>query len=82
MKDYLSVVMQGKKIMTLMSFKNIMELLPESRFVRVHKSFVVAMDKIKSIERNRIEINERLIPISETYKDEFYAMLKSKNYMI
>lgn len=82
MKDYLSIAMQGKKIMTLMSFKDIMELLPKSRFVRVHKSFVVAVEKIKNIERNRIKINERLIPISETYKVEFYALLKNRNYMI
>ncbi|TMU54578.1 LytR/AlgR family response regulator transcription factor [Flagellimonas algicola] len=82
MKDYLSLVMKDKKIMTLMSFQKILDLLPNTNFVRVHKSFVVAIDKIESIERNRIKINERLIPISEGFKDSFFEFLKKKNYLI
>lgn len=82
MKDYLSVVLGDKRIMTLMSFQAILQLLPASRFVRVHKSYIVALDKIRSIERNRIRIDEELIPVSDTYKDHFVSLLKSRNHMI
>jgi DNA-binding LytR/AlgR family response regulator len=82
MKDYLAVITKDKKIMTLMSFKSIMELLPESRFVRVHKSFIVAIDKITSIERSRIIVKEKLLPISDTYKDDFFDLLKNKKHII
>lgn len=82
MKDYLSIVLADKRIMTLMSFNSMLQLLPPSRFVRVHKSFIVALDKIRSIERNRIRIAEELIPVSDTYKDQFVSLLKSRNHMI
>ena len=82
MKDYLSIVLTDKKIMTLMSFSDIMELLPATMFARVHKSFIVALGKIKSIERARISIKDKVIPISETYRERFYQSLKDKNYML
>lgn len=72
MSEYLRVVTEDKKIMTLLSFKNIEEILPKSKFVRVHKSFMVAIEKIDSVERNRVKINDMLIPISESYKNLFY----------
>jgi DNA-binding LytR/AlgR family response regulator len=82
MRDYLLIVTKGKKIMTLLSFNRIMEILPISKFQRVHKSFIIAIDKIESIERNRIKLNNRLIPISETYKNDFINLLKNNNLMI
>jgi DNA-binding LytR/AlgR family response regulator len=59
-----------------------MEILPVSKFQRVHKSFLVAVDKIESIEKNRIKVNNRLIPISETYKNDFINLLKNNKLMI
>lgn len=76
LKDYLIVQTKDEKILTLQSFKNLMLQLPEMGFIRVHKSFVVAANKIESIERHRIKIKEKLIPISDTYKEGFYKMLK------
>ncbi|MBN1182487.1 MAG: response regulator transcription factor [Bacteroidales bacterium] len=74
--EYLQIVTPGKKIMTLQNFKSIEETLQNSNFVRVHKSFIVAFDKIESIERNRIKIKDVLIPVSDTYKEEFYSRIK------
>lgn len=82
MKDYLKVVTSDKKIMTLLSFKNIMYLLPDSEFIRVHNSYIVALSKIENIERNRIRISNQLIPISDTYKDHFYDLLRDRKYLI
>jgi DNA-binding LytR/AlgR family response regulator len=76
MKDYLRLVCTDKKIMTLQSFAKIEESLPENKFCRVHKSFIVAIDKIKSIERGVILIADQRIPVSNTYKDLFFSKIK------
>jgi len=77
MKDYLRIHTPAKKIMTLQSFNRILEHLPDKKFKRVHNSFVIALNKIESIERNRIKIGETLIPISDKYKDSFFSSIKS-----
>ena len=82
MKDYLQICTSEKKIMTLLSFGNILELLPSEEFVRVHNSYIVSISKIENIEKNRIKIGEKLIPISDSYKDTFYNLLKERKYMI
>ncbi|MGA2406600.1 MAG: LytTR family DNA-binding domain-containing protein [Bacteroidales bacterium] len=76
MKDYLRIVCTDKKIMTLQSFAKIEESLPANKFCRVHKSFIVAIDKIKSIERGVILIADQRIPVSNTYKDSFFSKIK------
>jgi DNA-binding LytR/AlgR family response regulator len=76
MKDYLRIICTSKKIMTLQSFSRIEESLPANKFCRVHKSFIVALDKIKSIERGVIVIADQRIPVSNTYKDNFFTKIK------
>jgi len=76
MKDYLRIVCTNKKIMTLQSFAKIEESLLSKKFCRVHKSFIVAIDKIKSIERGVIIIADQRIPVSNTYKENFFSKIK------
>ena len=76
MKDYLQIHTKEEKIMTLLNFAKMEELLPSQGFARVHRSFLVAIDKIDHIEKNRIRIANQVIPISDTYADAFYKMLK------
>jgi DNA-binding LytR/AlgR family response regulator len=76
MKDYLRIICTGKKIMTLQSFTKIEESLPANKFCRVHKSFIVAIDKIKSVERGVILIADQRIPVSNTYKDIFFSKIR------
>ncbi len=82
MSEYLGIITTQKRIMTLQNFSTIVKILPDDNFVRVHKSYLVAIDKIKSIERNRIKIGDKIIPISDTYKDTFFEKLKNKNIII
>ena len=65
-----------EKIMTLMTFTRLEELLHSANFIRVHKSFMVAIDKIEHIEKNRIRIAGQVIPVSETYSETFFKSLK------
>ncbi len=76
MKDYLRIICNDKKIMTLQSFSKLEESLPPRRFCRVHKSFIVAIDKIKSVERGIIIIGDQRIPLSNTYKDDFFSRIR------
>jgi two-component system LytT family response regulator len=76
MKDYLRIVCNDKKLMTLQSFGQIENLLPSKRFCRVHKSYIVAIDKIESIERAIIKIGDKRIPVSDSYRENFFRILK------
>ena len=78
MKDYLRIVTKSEKIMTLQSFSSLEKLLPSHDFVRVHKSYIVAINKIECIERRGIKIKEMYIPIGDIYKMNFMDILKQR----
>ena len=78
MRDYLRIHTLNKKIMTLQNFSELEKLIPSSAVCRVHKSFMVALNKIESIERSRIKIAGQMIPISDSYKEAFLQLIKSK----
>jgi len=59
--------------------KKMEDALPERHFVRVHKSYIVALNKIDSIERSRIFIGEKIIPVGDTYRDQFFKMIEDRN---
>jgi DNA-binding LytR/AlgR family response regulator len=73
--DYLQIVTNNAKTLTLTTLKNIEEILPSGRFFRVHKSFIVALDKIKSVEYARIHLDQLTIPIGDAYRDSFWQKL-------
>jgi DNA-binding LytR/AlgR family response regulator len=75
MKNYIKIFTKADKVLTLQSFKKTEQMLSPDRFIRVHKSFIVAIDQIDFIERNRICIGDIRIPIGETYKEAFYKIL-------
>ena len=81
MKDYLAIHTTQERILTLMSFNDLLDKLPAKNFIRIHKSFVVAIDKIKEIEKARVIIGETPVPIGETYKTAFMNRLKSEGLM-
>ncbi len=76
LKDYLKIhVNTNKPVLTLMSFKEIQNLLPTNNFLRVHRSFIVNVNKIDSIQRSKIVIDDVRIPIGESYKSEFFSRI-------
>lgn len=76
MNEYLQVVTHQHKFMTLQNFRDMEALLFSDNFTRVHKSFIVALDKIEKIERNVIIIRDKRIPVGKSYKEEFNEILK------
>ena len=75
MRDYRCIHTSAKRTLSPITFQELEAELPAARFCRVHKSFMVALDKIDSVERNRIRIKDTYIPISDTYKDKFYQLI-------
>lgn len=79
LKDYISIFTIKERVVTLQNMKKMEEILPSSHFVRVHRSYIVALDKIASIERGRIYISDKIIPVGDTYRDEFFKYIGDKN---
>ncbi|MHA4893510.1 LytR/AlgR family response regulator transcription factor [Pedobacter sp. PWIIR3] len=79
LKDYISIYTKAERIITLQNMKKMEETLPQGQFIRVHKSYIISLDKIESIERSRIAINGKIIPIGDTYRDEFFRRIDNKN---
>ncbi|WP_114782301.1 LytR/AlgR family response regulator transcription factor [Botryobacter ruber] len=79
LKDYVIIQTKDQKIITLLSMNKMMEKLPPSKFLRVHRSFIVALQKIDSIEKSRIRIGNKEIPIGEVYKDQFLKWVEENN---
>lgn len=71
MGDYRKVVTSDKNIMTLQTFKDFETILPADKFCRVHNSYIVSIERIEKIERNRITIQKKVIPISNSYSKTF-----------
>lgn len=70
-----------RKYMTLMPLKRIWEILPNSKFIQVHKSFVVAIDKIKALEKTRLQLTKDTIPLSRNYKEKVYENVISQSVL-
>lgn len=81
MKDYIWIQTINKKIITLQTMKNLSLYLPENRFLRVHKSYIVSLEHIDCIDRNRVVIGQERIPIGETFRPAFFKNLKEQELL-
>ncbi len=81
LKDYVKIWLTGrsKPILTLISLKKLEKELPSGKFMRIHRSFIIALNKIESVERNRVIINNERITIAEQYKDKFQEFLENRS---
>jgi DNA-binding LytR/AlgR family response regulator len=75
MRDYRRIFTIGKQILTLETFGELEQRIPSSIACRVHKSYMVALDKIDSVERDLIRVGKIEIPVSETYRSRFMQLL-------
>ncbi|MEX1384542.1 LytR/AlgR family response regulator transcription factor [Lutibacter sp.] len=81
MREYVRIhLINEKPIMTLLSMKVVAQQLPSNSFMRVHRSYIVNLNMITTIERNRIVFDKVYIPVSEQYKEDFQQFI-SKNFL-
>lgn len=82
-KDYVKIWQHGGKepIMSQMSMKSFEQgILPPERFLRIHRSFIIALDKISYVERGQVIINDFRITIGEAYKDRFMSYMAGRSF--
>lgn len=81
LKDYVKIWISGqsKPVLTLMSLKTLEEELPREQFMRVHRSFIVSLDKIEAIDRGQILINKEYITVADQYKERFQAYISNRS---
>lgn len=81
LKDYVKIYTEDnpKPILSLMSMKAMEELLPATRFMRVHRSFIVQKEQIRIVDRARIVFGKTYIPVSDSYKQAFQAFLDERS---
>lgn len=77
--DYMKVVTDSGQLLVNETMKKMLEDFPATGFIRVHKSFIVAISKIKYIEGNYMQVADKNIPIGATYSDEFFSKFERKN---
>lgn len=77
LKDYVRFYLEsGEKVMSLMSMKRLEDYLPHPEFLRTHRSYIVHMSKVQSVDRLRIVFGDQYIPVSDNYKDEVMNFLE------
>lgn len=79
MRDYVAIHTNQQRVLTLTSMTNMVKRLPSDMFMRVHKSYIIGLQHISLIQQNRVIINEKEIPISNSYKDELSKYIEDSN---
>ena len=82
LKDYIKVVTSGKTIFTKHAISTLEENLPKQNFLRIHRSFIVAVNKIDSYNTEVIEIARQELPISRMYRHEVEKVLHNKKHLL
>lgn len=70
--DYLTIYTPDKKLIVRMTLKTIIEQLPDDKFIRVHRSYIVPLEKIENVRNKVIHVSGKKIPIGSKYEKEFY----------
>ncbi|QNE40933.1 response regulator transcription factor [Hymenobacter sp. NBH84] len=78
LKNYVSIVTPGQRVVTYQTLKDLSEQLPQPPFLRVHKSYLVSLDKIRMVDGNTIYIEDQQIPVGETYRDTLFRLVRDR----
>jgi DNA-binding LytR/AlgR family response regulator len=76
LKNYVSVYTPGQRIVTYQTLRDLETALPQPPFIRVHRSYILSIDKIRMVDGNIVYIGDHSIPIGETYRDGFFKLIR------
>jgi len=76
-QNYIAIVTADRQVLSLQNIKSIEEKLPAGHFVRVHKSYIIAINKINVIEKSNIQIGKNNIPVGDAYRDAFFTRINT-----
>lgn len=78
LKNYVSIYTATQRIITYQSLRELEVDLPKPPFYRIHKSYIISLEKIKMIDGNTIYINDQSLPVGDTYKEEFFKVVRER----
>lgn len=78
LKDYVTIHTRQQKVVSLQRMKTLEEQLPAEKFIRIHNSYIVALDAIDSVHKDKVQIGQTFIPVGDTYKKSFKEFLDDK----
>lgn len=80
LKDYVKIVTISRErpVVTLMNLKNIEAMLPSERFVRIHRSYIAALDRIESFDRSGVSVGSARLPVGDTYRRRLLPLLSGQ----
>jgi DNA-binding LytR/AlgR family response regulator len=78
LSNYVSIQLPAQRVVTYQTLKELAETLPQPTFLRVHKSFIVSLDKIRMVDGNTIYIQDKEIPVSDTYREQLYRLIREQ----
>jgi len=76
--DYVRVKTSEKRLVTHDTMKNIEDSLPPKKFLRIHRSFIISVDRIEFVEGNRVKIGEDFIPVGQSYRANLESFLEDR----
>jgi DNA-binding LytR/AlgR family response regulator len=74
--NYVTFVLKDKNILSRSTFSEVVNLLPAEKFIRIHRSYIVALNKIDKADRQQVMINDKIIPVGEAYAQNIIAAFK------
>jgi two-component system LytT family response regulator len=78
LKDYVTIHARQQKIISLQRMKLLEEQLPADQFIRIHNSFIISLNAIDSVHKDKVQIGQAYLPIGDTYKKSFREFLEGK----
>ena len=75
LRDYVTLHTRQRKIVSLLQLKALVQQLPADRFVRIHHSYIVALEGLDAVYRDKVQVGSRLLPVSESYRPAFRAFI-------
>lgn len=78
LKNYVSLFTSEQRMVTYQTLRDLETQLPQPPFYRVHKSYIISVDKIRMVDGNQVYIGEQVIPIGETYRDGFLKIIREQ----
>ncbi len=74
--NYMCFITMDKRVLSLLTMKEVLDLLPTDNFVRIHKSYIISLKHLDAIERHDVVVNGKQIPIGITYREHFMVVAK------
>ena len=79
LKNYVSIFLPGQRLVTYQSLTKLAEELPQPPFYRVHRSYIISIDKVSIVDGNTVYVGNKAVPLGEKYREKFLKMIRERN---